>query len=339
MTNRQKKMKKYVINLMATVLIVFVTSCNEKDDGKVSVTEVTIDLTTITMTPNGIRQLTATVLPDNATNKKVIWQSNNSKVATVNDDGLVTAVAAGKATITAIAEGGNKKAQCEVSVEEGVAVTGVRLNYYGNRLMEPNEEVVLTFGPTLYLFAVVSPENATNQKVTWENSDETVATFTVYGNGDRIGIKALAAGKTTITVITEDGKKTVSCIVYVPPGGGLESANINMRVSYGTISDRSITSGQVLNVRQGTSLNFKIHVTFGSFKHFLQFFRIISWNMTESAENMVMEEKLYEDLHDGINEHEFEYTTTVIDEEVLFFELSNYSREVFVIAQITVKPY
>ena len=221
-----------------------------------------------------------------------------------------------------------------------VAVTGIKLNYYGNRLMEPDEEVILMFGPTLYLFATVYPENATNQKITWKNSDETVATFTVHGDGDRIGINALIGGRTTITVTTEDGNKSVSCIVYVPPGGGHETANIDMRVSYETISDYDFMSGQVLNVKQGTSLNFKIHVTFGSYKHVLKFFRIYSWNEVEAAEKKVMEVKLYEDLHDGINEHEFEYTTIASNnEEVLFFELSDDPREVFVSAQVTIKPH
>ena len=231
---------------------------------------------------------------------------------------------------------------CDENKNGNVAVTDVKLSYYGNRLMEPNEEVVLMFGPTMYLFAVLSPENATNQNVTWKNSDEAVATFTVYDNGDRVGVNALAEGITTITVTTEDGNKTASCIVYVPPGGGLVSANINMKVSYGIISDYSITSGQVLYVKQGTSLNFKMHVTLGSFKHKLQFFRIFSWIEAESAnENKVMEKKLYENLHDGINEYEFEFEYTTIasnNEEVLFFELSDDSREVFVIAQVIIKP-
>lgn len=60
---------------------------------------VSLDKTTLALTVGGTQQLTATVAPDNATNKAVSWSSSNESVATVSN-GLVTAVSAGKATIT-----------------------------------------------------------------------------------------------------------------------------------------------------------------------------------------------------------------------------------------------
>ena len=82
----------------------------------VSVTSVTLDKTSLTLDVGGSDTLTATVEPDNATNKAVTWSSSNENVATVQD-GVVTAVGAGKATITAAAsDGSGKTATCEVTV-------------------------------------------------------------------------------------------------------------------------------------------------------------------------------------------------------------------------------
>ena len=80
----------------------------------VAVTSVTLDRTTAEMKVNEKLTLTATVKPDNATDKTVTWSSDNTAVATVTN-GVVTAVSAGKATITATA--GGKSAKCEVTVK------------------------------------------------------------------------------------------------------------------------------------------------------------------------------------------------------------------------------
>ena len=62
-------------------------------------------------------ELTATVAPENATNKNVIFETSDEKVATVDGNGKVSAVANGKATITVTTEDGEKTAACEVTVE------------------------------------------------------------------------------------------------------------------------------------------------------------------------------------------------------------------------------
>ena len=83
----------------------------------VSVTGVTLNKTELTLTEGNNETLTATVQPDNATNKNVTWSSNNLEVATV-ENGTVTAKAAGTATITVTTEDGNKTATCAVTVEK-----------------------------------------------------------------------------------------------------------------------------------------------------------------------------------------------------------------------------
>ena len=83
----------------------------------VSVTGVSLDKATLELFTGGSATLTATVQPDDATNKNVTWKSDNANVATVQN-GTVNAVGAGEATITVTTEDGNKTATCAVTVEK-----------------------------------------------------------------------------------------------------------------------------------------------------------------------------------------------------------------------------
>lgn len=82
----------------------------------VNVTGVTLDKNTISLEEGETEQLTETVAPSNATDKSVTWTSSNTSVATVDSNGLVTAVSAGSATITVKTNDGNKTAACAVTV-------------------------------------------------------------------------------------------------------------------------------------------------------------------------------------------------------------------------------
>ena len=85
----------------------------------ISVTGVSLDQSALTITEGDTVQLTATVEPSNATNKGVTWSSSAENVATV-EDGNVTAVGAGEATITVTTEDGSCTANCTVTVREDV---------------------------------------------------------------------------------------------------------------------------------------------------------------------------------------------------------------------------
>ena len=164
------------------------------------VTGVTLDKTSYEMTEGDELTLTATVSPENATNKNVSWSSSNTSVANV-DNGKVTALKAGTATITVKTEDGNKTATCEVTVNAKVyPVTGVTLDKTSYEMTEGDE---------LTLTATVNPENATNKNISWSSSNTSVATV---NNGK---VTALKAGTATITVKTDDGGKTATCEVSV----------------------------------------------------------------------------------------------------------------------------
>ena len=90
----------------------------DKDNAPVAVSEVTLSRTALTMTVGDMEKLTATVLPEHAGYDGLVWSSNNTSVALVDVEGLVTAVSAGNATITATV--GGKQATCEVTVTDAV---------------------------------------------------------------------------------------------------------------------------------------------------------------------------------------------------------------------------
>ena len=162
----------------------------------VEVSEVTLDKTEISLTEGETAQLTASVKPDNAADKSVTWTSSDPTVAAVSD-GKITALSAGKATITATA--GGKSATCVVTVTaSAVEVTEVTLD---------KTEISLTEGETAQLTASVKPDDAADKSVTWTSSDPTVA---AVSDGK---ITALSAGKATITATA--GGKSATCVVTV----------------------------------------------------------------------------------------------------------------------------
>lgn len=163
------------------------------------VNNITLDVTSHTMTIGDFLQLTATIYPKDAEYKDVIWSSNNEDVAVVDQKGLVQAKAYGKVKITATSKDGGLEAVCNVTVEP-VAVTEVSLNA---------KAVTLKVGETYQLKETVLPENATDQTVTWTSSNTKAAT--VSGGA----VTAVGTGSAVIIVKTNSGAKTASCTVTV----------------------------------------------------------------------------------------------------------------------------
>lgn len=106
----------------------------------VAVSSVSLDKTTLTLARQESYTLKATVNPSDATNKKVSWKSSDEKIATVDADGKVTAVAVGKATITVTTEDGNKTATCEVTVS---FATGIEELIANSRIYGRDGQIVI----------------------------------------------------------------------------------------------------------------------------------------------------------------------------------------------------
>ena len=169
----------------------------------IPVESVSLNKTSTTLTVGATETLTATVLPNNASNKSVTWSSSDTSVATVTNAGLVRGVAAGTATITATsAADSTKKATCAVTVT-AIPVESVSLN---------KTSTTLTVGAAETLSATVQPSNATNKNVNWSSSNESVATV----SGGRV--TAVAVGTATITATSAaDSEKKATCAVTVNP--------------------------------------------------------------------------------------------------------------------------
>ena len=154
------------------------------------------------MYSNQYLQLKAIVSPTNATNKNVTWSSNNTKIATVDNDGKVKALKVGNATIIATStDGSNVSAQCKIKVVQ--RVTKIKLNKSIINLSKK--------GKTAKLKATVLPNNAYNKSVTWKSNNTKVVTVDKNGK-----IKATTnKGTTYVNAIAKDGSKIRTRILVV----------------------------------------------------------------------------------------------------------------------------
>ena len=116
-----KKLQKFLL-LVSSIVTLMTVSCQKPLPEKIPVDGVRLNVTSLILTEGEADHLTATVNPDNATNKNVSWTSSDNAVATVNN-GKVTAVKAGTATITVKTEDGNKTATCTVTVKANTVKT------------------------------------------------------------------------------------------------------------------------------------------------------------------------------------------------------------------------
>ena len=175
-----------------------------KPAAPVAVSSVGLNSTSITLKNIRNYKLTATVSPSNASNKTITWTSSNGNVAKVDQNGNVTAVNEGTATITAKSNNG-KTATCKVTVinPASVAVSSVGLN---------STSITLKNIRNYKLTATVSPSNASNKTITWTSSNSNVARVDVNGN-----VTAVNAGTATITAKSNNGKTTTCKVTVINP--------------------------------------------------------------------------------------------------------------------------
>ena len=155
--------------------------------------------TAVSVYTGNTAKLSAVVTPSGATDKSVKWTSSNTSVAKVASDGTVSAIKAGKATITVTTVDGGYKATCTVTVLQHV--TGIKL---------AQSSVSIAKGKTASVTPTVLPSDASNKNVTWSSSNKAVATVTASGQ-----IKALSCGETVITATTADKGYKATCVVTV----------------------------------------------------------------------------------------------------------------------------
>lgn len=209
---------------------------------KQPVKKVTITPSSAQVTEGQKVTLKVNVSPANASNKKVTWKSNNTSIATVDGNGVVTGKKAGNATITATAaDGSGKSASATVNVKAKpvdpkpvdpkpenpvIRVSGITL--------DKSSVEVKANTPAFTLKATVTPANATNKTVTWKTSNASVAdvhagTVTVKTEG-------------TATITATAGGKTASCLVKVI--GKTVAFDTTQSTEYVSCLDKSAVSYQ-----------------------------------------------------------------------------------------------
>lgn len=148
-------------------------------------------------------RIAAAVLPQDAEDTTLVWRSMNEAVATVDQTGEVTAHAKGTALITATAADRNTVfASCTVTVRQ--PATGIRISM---------QEATLALDGQQQLQAVLTPNDAEPENITWTSSDTSVATVTGSGL-----VRAQKTGSAEITAQTKDGRLRASCKVTVVRG-------------------------------------------------------------------------------------------------------------------------
>jgi uncharacterized protein YjdB len=189
------------------------------DPNKTYIQTIELNKQSLSLKSGKSETLTATISPENATDKNITWTSSDEKVATVDSNGKVTGVAEGTATITATAaDGSEAKGSCTVTVTASTSTS----NPSGDKGTVDNKNVSvksikldkttanLNNGKTVLLKATVSPSNATNKAVKWKSSNTKVAKVDKNGK-----VTAVGKGKAKITCTTKDGSKTASCNIIV----------------------------------------------------------------------------------------------------------------------------
>lgn len=190
-------MKKSGFLLLSAVLIglLFMFSACEKE---VEVDSVSLNKTSLSLEIGQIDVLVATVQPGDANVKSCTWSSSNPALVSVDNSGVVTALAVGTAIVKAITNDGGKEASCVVTVNKKIVnVTNVSLN---------KNSSTLQVGDTEQLVATVVPSDADNTALTWSSSNTGVATVSASGL-----VTAVAAGNAVIEVTTVDGNKKSTC--------------------------------------------------------------------------------------------------------------------------------
>ena len=193
-------------------------------------------------------KITATVLPENTTDKTVTWTSDNETIAAVSADGTVTAVSVGIANITATC--GDATATCKVTVNP-VSASGITLSA---------QDMILLVGQTDKLTATVLPENTTDKTVTWTSDNETIAAVSADGT-----VTAVAVGKSTITATTTNGLKAICKITVIHRDVPEPEATIN---------------GELFNILSGEALKLKVN-----YKGGLESGWLFDWRIDDSQQS------------------------------------------------------
>lgn len=220
-----------------------VCCCGEKDNPEetVTVNSITLSSTNVSLEVGEELTLQATFSPAEAVVGTVVWASSDDNVASVSQEGKISALTPGEATISVAT--GNIKAECEVTVTKKI------INVETITLSATN--VTLASGDETVLQATFTPEDADLSSVVWSSSAEGVATVSQEGR-----VNAIAEGQATITVTAGEVKAECIVTVEIPAkewavGDYYEVGSVKGVVVW---VDESKTHGKIISLDETVSL-------------------------------------------------------------------------------------
>lgn len=229
---------------------------SESQASEIEENSITIEPVSLTLTVGESAALSASQNGEVAESTAYTWSSSDEAIATVTEDGAVTARAAGSCTITAsLKDAPEKNAAITVTVTEAaeVKVTGISLS---------ETEVTLTVGASKMPIVTMAPENATNKGEKWTSDNTAIAKVNQYGN-----ITGVSEGSCTVTVtsvsspdISATVKVTVTkattslpsgdwALKLVAPGYAIDQAYQNT-IPLGTVGGKQIDQRIVAATQQ-----------------------------------------------------------------------------------------
>ena len=199
---------------------VIITKKNQQEGDNIDLKTIKINVGDLTMEAGTSTKINAILEPSNATNKDIIWQSSNTEVATINQNGTISAQKEGNTTITVSAVKNSEiKASINLTVKKNsTSVSNVIIN---------ENNVKVKVGGESRLTATVLPSTAVNKEIVWKSNNTSIATIDSNGT-----LKAISAGTTTIEAISKENLNIKgSCTVIVE----------NIEVTDIIISNTSVT--------------------------------------------------------------------------------------------------
>ena len=176
-------------------------SCEVKVSAKIiEVQSVAVSPETAVIYEGETVALSATISPENASDKSITWESRSPGIAVVDNKGVVTGVSDGIVYIDAKA-GNGIKGTCGIHVKKDLRLKGITLS---------KSELELTMGKTEQLEVTFTPADAENKNVTWKSSNNAVATVSSTGE-----VKGMDVGEAIITATSEEGGFKATCKVKV----------------------------------------------------------------------------------------------------------------------------
>ena len=164
------------------------------------VESVTLNEHSITLNKTEQFNLSVSILPEDADDKTINWTSEDTSVATVDENGVVTAIKEGQTEIVVTSTATGLQDRCIVLVRKNVT----------NIALDESQITFSNIGEFKQLSVIITPEDATEQGVTWKSSNEAICTVTNQGLVTATGI-----GSTLVTATTVDGGLTANCVVKV----------------------------------------------------------------------------------------------------------------------------